>query len=202
MKKDIYKTLAKPTDMVLLKERKSKFYGYAFPLNNEDEVRPRIEELQKKYPAANHFCYAWQLGINKKTYRTNDDGEPNNSAGAPIYGQILSYDVTNILVVVIRIFGGTKLGVGGLIGAYKECAKLTLEKGKIVTRTLKHEIHIRFDYEQMSTVMRFIKQHDLSVVDQKMAEDCLVVVSVRKRHAPVLMEKLRGFHKLNVSLMP
>ena len=121
-----YKTIAHSTESVVFKERKSKFYGYAFPILHEQEVKPLLQRIKESHTAANHVCYAWQIGAQNVSYRANDDGEPNNSAGLPIYGQIQSFEVTNILVAIARVFGGTKLGVGGLIGAYKNTALLTL----------------------------------------------------------------------------
>ncbi|MGB3149973.1 MAG: YigZ family protein, partial [Maribacter sp.] len=138
--KDTYHTIKRPCEVVLLKEKKSKFYGYAFPIESETQVKPVLEVLQKKYPTANHVCYAWQIGVENLKYRANDDGEPNNSAGMPIYGQIQSFELTNVLVAVVRIFGGTKLGVGGLISSYKAVAKLTLEKTCIVERVLEEQL--------------------------------------------------------------
>jgi putative IMPACT (imprinted ancient) family translation regulator len=117
--KDTFKTISNPSEEILFKEKNSKFFGYAFPILSDDEVKPIIDVLHKKHFGAGHFCYAFQLGTDKIQFRTNDDGEPSNSAGTPIYGQIQSFGLTNILVVVVRFFGGTKLGVGGLISAYK-----------------------------------------------------------------------------------
>jgi uncharacterized YigZ family protein len=131
--KDTYKTILKASKEVLFKEKGSKFYGYAFPVTSEDEVKQQIENL-KQHHSARHWCYAWQLGKNYEHYRANDDGEPSNSAGMPIYGQLQSFDVTNILVVVVRYFGGTKLGVGGLIQAYKTTAQMALETSKVVKK--------------------------------------------------------------------
>ena len=125
--KDTYKTIDKPFKGELFKDRGSKFYGYAYPITSEDEVKPIIEKLKKEHHTARHWCYAWQLGTTKIRYSANDDGEPSNSAGPPIYGQIQAFDVTNILVVVVRYFGGTKLGVGGLMNANKTGSKLVLE---------------------------------------------------------------------------
>ena len=120
---DEYKTLANPSAEVIFKDRGSKFLGYAYPISSEKEVAPIISKLKEKHHKARHWCYAWRLGVDVVSFRANDDGEPNNSAGQPIYGQILSNDVTNILLVVVRYFGGTKLGVGGLISAYKTAAQ-------------------------------------------------------------------------------
>jgi len=196
IKKDSYRTVARATEMTLFKERKSKFYGYAFPIQKEEDVKPVLALLQESHPKANHFCYAWQLGVHKTIYRANDDGEPNNSAGAPIHGQILSFDVTNLIVVVVRVFGGTKLGVGGLIGAYRECARLTLENATIVSKTLKRHLQIQFEYDQMSPVMRFIKQHKLTLVEQVMDRECLLVVAVRQKRAQAIMEQLKDMHRI------
>ena len=119
----------------MFKDKNSKFYGFAFPVNNEDEVKNELEKVKKIHPNAGHHCYAYQIGVEDIIYRVNDDGEPNNSAGMPIYGQIQSFDVTNILIVVVRYFGGVKLGIGGLINAYKTTAQMSLENGELVTKT-------------------------------------------------------------------
>ena len=128
MLEDIYRTIETPSRETLFKEKASKFFGYAFPVLSEDDVKMKLEYLKKKHPSARHFCYAYQLGIKEIRFRVNDDGEPNNSAGLPIYGQIQSFELTNILIVSVRYFGGTKLGISGLISAYKTSAKITLEQ--------------------------------------------------------------------------
>ena len=119
---DLYKTIESPSQETLFKDRNSKFYGYAFPVNSENDIKASLQFLKKKHPTARHFCYAWQLGIDSFSFRVNDDGEPKNSAGIPIYGQIQSFGLTNVLIVSVRYFGGVKLGVGGLINAYKHSA--------------------------------------------------------------------------------
>ena len=149
-KKDTYKTIIKASEEVLFKDKNSKFFGYAFPVNSEEDIKYSIELLKKQHHSARHWCYAYQLGTEKISYRTNDDGEPNNSAGMPIYGQIQSFDVTNILVVIVRYFGGVKLGVGGLINAYKTSAQLALEKAKIIEKTINIKYLIKFDYKNMN----------------------------------------------------
>jgi len=183
MEDDRYKTIARPSSEVLFKDRKSKFFAQAFPIQSEDEVKPIVEELRKKHHTANHVCYAWQLGEKEHAYRANDDGEPNNSAGMPIYGQIQSFDVTNVLVTVTRIFGGTKLGVGGLIQAYRAAAQMALEDSKIIEKTLTTKFQLRFGYPEMDKVMRGIKQRGLDMVSQKMEMDCELVISVRESEA-------------------
>jgi uncharacterized YigZ family protein len=183
MEDDRYKTIARPSSEVLFKDRKSKFFAQAFPIQSEDEVKPIVEELRKKHHTANHVCYAWQLGEKEHSYRANDDGEPNNSAGMPIYGQIQSFDVTNVLVTVTRIFGGTKLGVGGLIQAYRAAAQMALEDSKIIEKTLAAKFQLRFGYPEMDKVMRGIKQRGLDMVSQKMEMDCELIISVRESEA-------------------
>lgn len=182
-KKDTYKTITVSSPEVLHKDKKSKFYGYAFPILNEEEVKPIIESLRKKHHTANHVCYAWQLGVENIKYRANDDGEPNNSAGTPIYGQIKSFDVTNVLVAVARIFGGTKLGVGGLISTYKTAAQMALETSSIIEKTLQQHFLVSFDYKEMNTVMRIIKQHKIKITSQKMETNCVYTIAVRKQEA-------------------
>lgn len=176
---DTYKTLNQPSPEILYKDRKSKFFAQVFPIDSEDDVKPIVEDLRKKYHTANHVCFAWQLGTENPIYRANDDGEPNNSAGMPIYGQIQSFDVTNILITVTRIFGGTKLGVGGLIQAYKTASQMALENSKIVEKIIKAHYRLQFSYAEMDKVMRIIKQKNLDIVSQKMELDCDFVVSVR-----------------------
>ncbi len=175
---DVYKTLRKPATEILYKEKKSKFFGYAFPLAFESEVKSIIENLRKKHHTANHVCYAWQLGKTEIRYRANDDGEPNNSAGLPIYGQIKSFNVTNVLVAVVRIFGGTKLGVGGLISAYRTAAQLTLEGSEIIEKTIYEQITLDFGYPEMNQVMRIIKQNQLNIIFQQFEIDCRITISV------------------------
>ena len=179
--KDTYRTIVKASDESLFKDRGSKFYGYAFPVTSEEEIKTHIESLKKQHHTARHWCYAWQLGKEYNTYRANDDGEPSNSAGMPIYGQLQSFDVTNILVVVVRYFGGTKLGVGGLVQAYKAAAQLALEKSDIVQRTIDMPFLLKFDYPEMNVVMRIIKDENIKIVKQQMELSCAIEIAVRKK---------------------
>jgi len=181
--KDTYNTINKPSDPVLYKDKNSKFYGYAFPLSHEDDLNQILEQLKSDHKSAGHFCYAYQMGTDSLKYRVNDDGEPSNSAGMPIYGQIQSFDVTNIVVIVIRIFGGTKLGVGGLISAYKTAAKLALENSKIISKTIDKKFLLEFDYKYMSKVMRLIHQLNAKIHEQQMEMTCSFEVAVRQRDA-------------------
>lgn len=170
--KNTYRTIDIKSEC-LLKEKQSKFYGYAFPISDIESVKSSIDFLKKMHHSARHFCYAYQIGIQDLVYRVNDDGEPRNSAGTPIYGQIQSFDLTNILIVVVRYFGGTKLGVGGLVSAYKECAKLTIESNTIITKEITIKIQLKFDYLLMNKVMRVIKEHNLEILNQQMHTSCV-----------------------------
>ena len=180
---DTYNTVEIAVGDVLFKEKGSKFIGYVFPVISEDEVKIHIEDLKKKHHAARHWCYAWQLGVETISYRANDDGEPNNSAGQPIYGQILSKEVTNVLVVIVRYFGGTKLGVGGLITAYKTSAKLVLDEAEIIQKTIDVSFQLIFEYTDMNKIMRIIKEQNIDIVEQQMNLNCHFVISVRKKNA-------------------
>ena len=176
---DTYKTITQPSEEVLFKEKNSKFFGYAFSVQSEEEVKTILEQIKKQHYSARHWCYAYQIGTKTKTYRANDDGEPNNSAGMPIYGQIQSFDVTNILVVVVRYFGGVKLGVGGLVTAYKTATQMALEQADIIEKTIDVHFLIHFDYKNMNKVMRVIKEKNIHIVNQKLELDCLIEISCR-----------------------
>lgn len=203
--KDTYTTIAKATDEILFKEKSSKFYGYAFPIESEEEVKPIIEQLRKQHPQAVHYCYAYQIGTEKISYRANDDGEPNNSAGAPIYGQIQSFGLTNILLVVVRIFGGIKLGVGGLITAYKTAAQLVLEEAEIIEKTIDTPFLISFDYKNMNKVMRVIKEKKLDIVTQTMELDensgiamGKIEIKTRKKNAEFIFDIFDNLFEIEI----
>jgi uncharacterized YigZ family protein len=196
--KDTYKTLAKPSEEILYKEKNSKFYGYAFPVTNEDEVKNHLETLRKQHHGAVHFCYAFQIGTNKIQYRANDDGEPSNSAGMPIYGQIQSFGLTNVLVVIVRFFGGVKLGVGGLISAYRTAAQMALEESEIIEKTIDIFFKVNFDYKNMNKVMRVIKEKNLSIISQNMNESCEIIISTRKKNAEMIFDIFDNLFEIEV----
>ena len=198
-KSDTYKTITKPSQEVLFKDKNSKFYGYAFPVHSEEDIKSHLELLKKQHHAARHWCYAYQLGTENISYRANDDGEPNNSAGMPIYGQIQSFDLTNVLIVVVRYFGGVKLGVGGLINAYKTTSQLALESSKIVTKTINKDYLIKFDYKNMNKVMRVIKEKQLKIVNQKLELDCQIHISVRKKDAKSIFKIFEQLFEIDIS---
>ena len=197
--KDTYKTIATASEEVLYKEKNSKFFGYAFPVTTEEEIKEILERLRKEHFSARHWCYAYQIGTEKIQYRANDDGEPNNSAGMPIYGQIQSFEVTNVLVVVVRYFGGVKLGVGGLISAYKIAAQMALENSEIVERTIDKHFVISFGYVNMNKVMRIIKEKNLQIVSQKMEMDCEIEISIRKKNVQNLLDTFENLYEIKLT---
>lgn len=195
---DTYNTIEKPSEETLFKEKGSKFFGYAFPVLSEENVKDCIEELKKKHHAARHFCYAYQLGIEHTKFRANDDGEPNNSAGLPIYGQIQSFNVTNILIVSVRYFGGTKLGVGGLISAYKTSAQCALEASVILEKTIDVRYELNFGYDLMNAVMRIVKEKNLNIIYQKLEINCQYIIAVRKKEAQFIFEIFDNLYKVEI----
>lgn len=190
-----YFTLAENGKEVLFKDRGSKFFGTAFPLKSELEIKEVLELLRSADQKAGHFCYAWRLGENSEQYRANDDGEPTNSAGMPILGQLQAFGLTNVLVVVRRHFGGTKLGIGGLIQAYRTTAKMALDHSKIIRKTVCLTFQIAFEYPEINLVMRVIKEKNLLVVEQILELNCNLIVSVGKNESETIraiFENMKG----------
>lgn len=175
---DTYLTLSAPAQG-LYKEKGSKFLSFAYPVETEQEIKEIIEKLRKEYYDARHHCYAYVLGYRQEVYRANDDGEPSSTAGKPIHGQILSYGLTNVLVVVVRYFGGTKLGTSGLINAYKTATDDALAQAKTVEKTVMRQYELRFSYGQMNQVMRIVKELRLQVLGQEADNECRMRVAVR-----------------------
>ncbi|WP_124979962.1 IMPACT family protein [Nonlabens xiamenensis] len=198
---DSYLSIVEPTIEILFKDRGSKFYATAFPIDTEMEVDILIAELRKKHPKAGHHCYAWKLGPSDQNYRANDDGEPNHSAGDPILGQIQARELSDILVVVSRIFGGTKLGVGGLIQAYREAASLALEQAKIVKRTITASVNIYFEYPQMSQVMRFIDEHKYTMEFQELTDTCLIRIAVPQSQQQRVIDQINQMYPIKASTL-
>ncbi len=199
MMNDTYRTISKPTEAVLFKDKNSKFFGYAFPVQDEDAVKLHIEHLKKEHHSARHWCYAYQIGTSEIKYRANDDGEPNNSAGMPIYGQIQSFELTNVLIVVVRYFGGTKLGVSGLINAYKTTAQLALENAKIEEKTVNVIMEVHFEYINMNTVMRIIKEHQLNILKQDFKLNCKLQFEVKLSESETIMSVFKAYHELQIT---
>ena len=197
--KNTYRTIDIKSEC-LLKEKQSKFYGHAFPISDIESVKSSIDSLRKTHHSARHFCYAYQIGIQDLVYRVNDDGEPRNSAGIPIYGQIQSFDLTNILIVVVRYFGGTKLGVGGLVSAYKECAKLTIESNTIITKEITIKIQLKFDYLLMNKVMRVIKEHNLVILNQQMHTSCVFELLTTTKNNDIVCDQFNRHLGIVISI--
>jgi uncharacterized YigZ family protein len=199
-KKDTYKTIKRASSEVLFKDKNSKFFGYAFPVLTEEDVKQHLEDLKSQHHSARHWCYAYQIGTTEKQiqFRVSDDGEPNNSAGMPIYGQIQSFNVTNILIIVVRYFGGVKLGVGGLINAYKTAAQMSLDNAEIITRTINIAYLISFEYKNMNKVMRIIKEKNLKIIEQKLELSCEITISVRLKKSKLVYDLFKNLYEVNI----
>ncbi|UEQ79151.1 IMPACT family protein [Chryseobacterium arthrosphaerae] len=185
-----YKTIEKPIENTLLKEKGSKFLGFAYPVNNERELKAALEKVREEHPKATHHCYAFRMGLNGENYRANDDGEPSGSAGLPIYNQLLANEITNVLVISVRYYGGTKLGVSGLVKAYKESAKITLEESHIITRELETEIEIHFNFNQQNTIFTLLSKFDAKVLNFDANENCVLTASLKLAQKENISEKL------------
>jgi uncharacterized YigZ family protein len=181
----------------LYKESGSKFLAFAYPVGSEDEIKSKIEGLKKKYFDATHHCFAWVLGADKSKFRAVDDGEPNHSAGDPILGQIRSKELTNVLVVVVRYYGGTKLGVGGLIQAYKSAAEEALNQATVIEEDVTGNFLIRFPYDETSEVMRLVKEFDMKIIKQEYLVDCVLVIEVKLINKDSLLAKLELLQALS-----
>lgn len=190
METDLYKTIEDAAETTT-RERSSKFYAFAWPVKNEEEIKAHLDGLRKKYYDATHHCYAWRLGAAGDMTRANDDGEPSGTAGKPILGQILSAGLTDILIVVVRYFGGTKLGVPGLIAAYKEAAKEAIDCSRIVEKTINTEFTVRVPYEAMNGVMKVIKEMEPKVLSQEFDNVCEIRLSIRAGRAKELYARLK-----------
>ncbi len=196
---DSYLTITQSTPEILYKERGSKFYATAYPFSKESQLQEIIDHLRKTHQKAGHHCYAWKIGADDNNYRSNDDGEPSHSAGDPILSQINAREMSDILVVVSRIFGGTKLGVGGLIQAYREAARQALEQARVVKRVITVKVSIRFEYPQMSQVMRFIDEHNLTIAQQELTTSCAVTVKVPQSKESSIIDQLNAMYPIKAS---
>lgn len=191
---DIYYTVAKPEEATF-SEKRSKFIAFIFPVSTVEEVKSHLAVLQKKYYDARHLCYAYMLGTDRNTYRANDNGEPSGTAGKPILGQINHFNLTNVLVVVVRYFGGIKLGTGGLIVAYRAVSRILLEESDILECTIKESITVSYEYSLMNEVMRVVKEENPKITKQQFEMDCLLEMSIRASKMPILrkrFEDIRG----------
>lgn len=194
---DEYKTIEEESTG-FFKDKGSKFYAYAFPVQNEDEVKEILPGLKKEHHSARHHCYAWRIGTEEIKTRANDDGEPSSTAGKPILGQLQSYDVTNILLVVVRYFGGTLLGTGGLINAYKNASMDALINAKIISKMIETTFELAFEYPLLNTVMQTLKQENLDIVTTDFQENCRLWFKVRKSESEKAKEIFTAIYGVNI----
>ena len=197
MAEDSYKTIARAAETTY-RQLSSKFLVYAYPVESEEQIKEHLDALRKRWFDATHHCYAWRLGPHGERFRANDDGEPSSTAGKPILGQLLSQDVTNCLVVVVRYFGGTKLGVPGLIAAYKESTALVLGECEIVERTVDATIELEYSYIVMNDVMRIIKDMQPHIINQQFDNLCSMTLSIRQSEADQLIGRLEKVEDVNI----
>lgn len=197
MFEDTYKTIAGPAEGIY-REKGSKFIALAFPVESEAEVKEKLAEIQKQYFDARHHCYSYILGPNKDAYRLNDNGEPSGTAGRPIHGQLLSKDLTNTLVIVVRYFGGIKLGVSGLINAYKTAAKDALDHATIIEKTVDETYKVSFDYSVMNSVMQLLKDPYVSILGQGYEDRYLISFKIRRREADRIVTALKKINTVTV----
>ena len=184
----------------IYKEKGSKFLAFAYPVFDEDEAKEHVQRLRREYFDARHCCYAWRFGLDDNSFRANDDGEPSGTAGKPIYGQILSNELTNILIVVVRYFGGIKLGTSGLINAYRTAAADAINTAQIVVRTANDLVAISFSYDAMNDVQRILKEESPEIVSQQFDLQCNMKFSIRKSRTEKILDKLRKISSVQISL--
>lgn len=194
---DVYRTIANSAEG-LYKEKGSRFISFAFPVSAEEQIREIIAELKDKYYDARHHCYAWRLGLDKTYYRANDDGEPSSTAGKPILGQIQSNGLTNVLIVVIRYFGGIKLGVSGLINAYREAAADALRNAVVIEKTIDMPLRIRFSYLVLNDVMKIVKEEAPEILERHFELGCEMLLSIRQSELQTFKARLQKVDSLTV----
>lgn len=196
-----FKTIKSPIENILLKEKGSKFITFAYPVNSEAELKKALENLRNEHPKATHHCYAFRMGIQGENYRANDDGEPSGSAGLPIYNQLLANELTNILVVVVRYYGGIKLGVSGLVKAYKESAKLVLEEAEIILRELESQITISFPFDRQNVIFTLLNKFDAKILDFQTAENCSITATVKTSLKENIAEQLSEMQNISFEFL-
>lgn len=196
-----FKTIKSPIENILLKEKGSKFITFAYPVNSEAELKKALENLRNEHPKATHHCHAFRMGIQGENYRANDDGEPSGSAGLPIYNQLLANELTNILVVVVRYYGGIKLGVSGLVKAYKESAKLVLEEAEIIVRELESQITISFPFDRQNVIFTLLNKFDAKILEFQTAENCSITATVKTSLKENIAEQLSEMQNISFEFL-
>jgi len=197
MDQDTFLTIQSETQGIY-KDRGSKFLSFAYPVANEEEIKRNLNHLKKKYHDAKHHCFAFRIGTKKEYYRANDDGEPSGTAGKPIFGQIVSKGLTNILVVVVRYFGGTLLGTSGLINAYRAATIDCLTKATMVELQIEKTFEVYFPYEQMNSIMRIVKDESLTIGQQQFEKDCRLLLHVREREYKRIVQRLANIKSIRI----
>lgn len=192
-----YKTIKSPIENTLLKEKGSKFIGFAFPVLSESDIKMCLDKIQSEHPKATHHCYAFRIGINGENYRANDDGEPSGSAGLPIYNQILANELTNVLIIVVRYYGGTKLGVGGLVKTYKESAKITLDEAEFVVRELESQIKITCNFNQQNQIFTLLNKLDAKITSFDSQSLCTIGAIIKTSEKENISEKLSEMNQIS-----
>ena len=196
-----YKTIKKAIGNILLKEKGSKFIGFSSPISDEDDFKNYLAEIKKTHPKATHHCYAFRIGLEGENFRANDDGEPNGTAGLPIFNQILAKELTNICVIVARYYGGTNLGVSGLIKAYKSCAQETLELSEIVVKDVKIKVEIQFKFELQNVIFSLINKFDGKILEFITSENCTITIEIILSEKENFIKKLEEFHEINFKIL-
>lgn len=197
----LFDTIKSPIENILLKEKGSKFIGFAYPVENEKEVKDALGKVKDDHPKATHHCYAFRLGITGENYRANDDGEPSGSAGLPIYNQLLANNVTQILVIVVRYYGGTKLGVSGLVKTYKETAKFTLEQCEIITKELLSDLEIHFDFSQQNVIFTLLNRFGAKIIDFRTEEKCTILAKLKTSEKESISEQLSEMQNISFEFL-
>lgn len=194
---DVYQTIEKESQGYF-KDKGSKFFSFAYPVKTENDVKDILARLRKEHHSARHHCFAWRLGTEEITFRANDDGEPSSTAGKPILGQLQSFNVTNILIVVVRYFGGTLLGVSGLINAYRTAAAEALQNAEIKQKIIEMEVTLDFTYNELAEVMNLVKHENLSVIHTRFEETCRLIFSVRKSEHARVTQLFSNIYGVNI----
>lgn len=196
-----FNTIKSPVENILLKEKGSKFIGFAFPVDDEEDLKKSLQKIREEHPKATHHCYAFRLGMKGENYRANDDGEPSGSAGLPIYNQLLAHEITNVLVIVVRYYGGTKLGVSGLVKTYKESAKITLEEAEIITKELESEIEISFNFSQQNQIFTLLNKFDGRILDFLSDEKCVITAKIKTSLYENISEQLSEMQNISFKIL-
>ncbi len=198
---DTYRTINKPSEGIF-RDRGSKFIAYAFPLKSEAELKDLVNRIGSEHPKARHCCWALRLTTDRSVFRLNDDGEPSGTAGRPILNVMLSLDITDALVIVVRYFGGTLLGVPGLINAYKTASSDALNNAEIIEKSVNYSYHLEFDYLSINEVMRIIKDENLEIIKQNLDNYCLLEIVISKQQLEKVLQKLKNVREIKIKYMP